>query len=184
MIGFYFISMAASRRLTARLNHNFLPLFTMRLNFVTINSIRDKVSGFVTGSVVDEIVTVIVKKSVVECESVVSWHNVTSATAFQPEADDWEGERNAVDILGFGVDIFDSFDCFGLKFCHAFTIAPCTVSSREKCEKVCQAKKYNSSGDLDLARQLLHPPPLPPPRGGGGGGEGDCTMPLGGRQAE
>jgi len=34
---------------------------------------------------------------------------------------------------------------------------------------VCQAKKYNSSGDLDLARQLLHPPPLPPL---GGGGEG------------
>jgi len=53
-----------------------------------------------------------------------------------------------------------------LKFCHAFTIAPCTVSSREKCEKVCQAKKYNSSGDLDLARQLLHPPT--PPRGGRG----------------
>jgi hypothetical protein len=55
-----------------------------------------------------------------------------------------------------------------LKFCHAFTIAPCTVSSREKCEKMCQAKKYNSSDDLDLARQLLHPPPSPP--GGGGGG--------------
>ncbi len=151
VIGFYLKKMTASRLLFTNLDHNSLPLFTMRLDVVTINSIRDKVSGFVTGSVVDEIVTVIVKKSVVERESVVRWHNVTSTTALQPEADDWKGERNAVDILGFGVDIFDSFDCFGLKFCHAFTIAPCTVSSREKCEKVCQAKKYNSSDDLDLA---------------------------------
>jgi hypothetical protein len=124
----------------------------MRFNVVTINSIRNKVSGFVTGSVADEIFTMIVEKSVVESELVEHHNNVTGATAFQPEADDWEGERNAVDLLGFGVYIFDSFDRFGLKFCHAFTIAPCTVTSREKCEKVCQAKKYNSSADLDLAR--------------------------------
>lgn len=151
VVSFYFKKMTASRLLFTNLDHNFFPLFTMRLDVITINSIRNKVGGFVAGSVVDEIVTVIMEKSVVEREPVVSWHNVTSATALQPEADDWEGERNVVDILGFGVDIFDSFDCFGLKFCHAFTIAPCTVSSREKCEKVCQAKKYNSSGGLDLA---------------------------------
>ena len=152
VIGFYFKNMASSRLLPTYFNHNLFPLLTMRFNVVTINSISNKVSGFVTGSVVDEIITMIVEKIVVERESVVSWHNVTSATTFQPEADNWKGERNTVDILGFGVDIFDSFDCFGLKFCHAFTIAPCTVSSREKCEKVCQAKKYNSSADLDLAR--------------------------------
>ena len=86
----------------------------MRFNVVTINSIRNKVSGFVTGSVVDEIFTMIVEKSVVKREFVEDHNNVTSATAFQPEADDWEGERNAVDLLGFGVYIFDSFDCFGL----------------------------------------------------------------------
>ena len=152
VIGFYFKNMASSRLLPTYFNHNLFPLFTMRFNVVTINSISNKVSGFVTGSVVDEIFTMIVEKSVVKREFVEDHNNVTSATAFQPEADDWEGERNAVDLLGFGVYIFDSFDRFGLQFCHAFTIAPCTVSSREKCEKVCQAKKYNSSADLDLAR--------------------------------
>ena len=75
VIGFHFKKMTASRLLFTNLDHNFLPLFTMRLDVVTINSIRDKVSGFVTGSVVDEIVTVIVKKSVVERESVVSARN-------------------------------------------------------------------------------------------------------------
>ena len=152
VIGFYFKNMASSRMLPTYFNHNLLPLLTMRFDVVTINSIRNKVSGFVAGSVVDEIFTMIVEKSVVESELVEHHNNVTSATAFQPEADDWEGERNAVDILGFGVYIFDSSDRFRLKFCHAFTIAPCTVSSREKCEKTCQAKKYNSSADLDLAR--------------------------------
>jgi hypothetical protein len=86
----------------------------MWFNVVTINSIRDKVSSFVTGSVVDEIFTMIVEKSVVESELVEHHNNVTGATAFQPEADDWEGERNAVDLLGFGVYIFDSFDRFRL----------------------------------------------------------------------
>jgi len=106
------------------------------------------------GSIVNKNITMFVKKSVVESELVVSWNNVTSATAFQPEADDGEGERNSIDILGFGVDFFDSFDCFRLQFSHALRLAPCTTRAREKVKKVRQAEKNNSRIDLELARFL------------------------------
>ena len=132
MIGFYFISMAASRRLTTYIDHNFLPRYTMWLNVIPINCISNKMGGFMAGSIVNKNITMFVKKIVVESELVVSWNNVTSATAFQPEADDGEGERNSIDILGFGVDFFDSFDRFRLQFSHALRLAPCTIRAREK----------------------------------------------------
>ena len=82
-------------------------------------------------------------------------NGVTCATAFQPEADDRKGERNAVNLLGLGVNFSDSLQCFALHFSHGYTVAPCTVSSREKIKKVRQAKFFNSRADLDLARRLL-----------------------------
>ena len=84
------------------------------------------------GSVVNKIITMFVKKSVVESELVVSWNNVTSATAFELETYDWKSQGDAIDILGLRVDFLDSFDRFALQFSHAFRLAPCTVSSREK----------------------------------------------------
>ena len=104
----------------------------MRLNVIAINCISNKMGGFVTNSIVDENVAVLLEKFVVESEFVVCWNDVTSATALQIEADGWKGERNAVDILGFRVNFFDSFDRFRLQFCHAFRLAPCSAKGREK----------------------------------------------------
>ena len=138
---FYFISVAASRRLAAHLDHNFLPCSAMRLNVIPINCISNKMGSFMAGSVVNKIITMFVKKSVVESELVVSWNNVTSATAFELETYDWKSQGDAIDILGLRVDFLDSFDRFALQFSHAFRLAPCTVSTREKIKKVRQAKK-------------------------------------------
>ena len=132
MSGFYFISVATSRRLSTNIDHNFLPFFTMRLNVISINCISNKVSSFMAGSVVNKSISILMKKFVVECDFIVSWNRVTSATTLQLEADDGEGERNSIDILGFGIDFFDSLHRFVLHFSHAYRLAPCTISAREK----------------------------------------------------
>ena len=56
---FNFISMTTSRRLITNSYHYFLPLFTMRLNVISINTISNKMSSFVTHSVIDKSITVL-----------------------------------------------------------------------------------------------------------------------------
>ena len=136
VFGFNFKVVTASRILLTHSRHNFLPLFAVWLNHVTISLISNEVRGFVAGSVVDELVAVSVKKFIVENQLVVCWNDVTSATALQLEADIGQLERHAVDRLGLFVDSVDSLDRFALQFSHGYRVAPCTVRTREKEKKV------------------------------------------------
>lgn len=128
---------AAGRILSTNVSHNFLPLFAMRFNHVTVSLIGNKVGGFMARSIVDELVAISMEQLVVKNKFEKRRHNITSATAFQLEADRWQLEGHVVDNLSLRENVMDSFDRFALQFSHASTIPPCTVSAREKEKKLC-----------------------------------------------
>jgi hypothetical protein len=72
------------------------------------------------------------KHIIVESNFIQKTLSITSATTLQLEADHREVEAHVVK-LGSHVERFvDSLDRFRLQFSHAFRLAPCTTSSREK----------------------------------------------------
>ena len=135
--GLYLKVVAATRILTTNVSHNFLPLFAVRFDHVTVSLIGNKVGGFMAGSIVDELVAISMQQIIVESQFERRRHNVTSATAFELETDRWKPESHVVDNLSLRENVMDSFDRFALQFSHASTIAPCSARAREKEKKVC-----------------------------------------------
>ena len=133
--------MAAFGFLMTHVSHNACPFTTMSISIKRINFSRDNMRRLMSRHIFNESVTIVMQHIVVDGDNVFERHSVTSTATFELESDCWQVELDAVKSLSFGVDFADSFDCFGLKFCHAFRLAPCTTSAREKIKKVRQAKK-------------------------------------------
>ncbi len=133
-------SVTASWLLTNN-THNFLPFTAMWHNTMPINMTRNEMCSFVTGSVIDKSISIGMKHIIVKSNFIQKTLSITSATTLQLEADCGQDEAHVVKFGSHVERFVDSLDRFRLQFSHAFRLAPCTTSSREKIKKVCQAKK-------------------------------------------
>jgi len=158
-----------SRLLTRHVSHNSRPFCAVRINRKRINLSCDNMRRLMSRHIFYKRITIPVQHIIVDGDKVLASQSISTTLALQLERDRGHWKLHAVHLLRLGEDFFDSLDCLQLQFSHALRLAPCTTSSRKKCERV---------------GGVLPPPPPPPPGGGGGGGGDHYNMPLGGRQAE
>ena len=121
--------------------------------------------------ILDKSITIPVQHFIVDSNEIFVCHSVTATLALELEGDRGQLEVDAVHPVRVGEDLFDSFDCFDLKFSHAYRLAPCTTRARKK------IKIFS----LDKLRPGGYNRATPP---GGEGGVGIIPYPLGACQAE